>query len=114
MGRGERISSPWGISTNIVFPVLLLEFIHDFHSVAKTLHPMWESFVQDSSAEIERNDDFITTLMKQPMDRGLNCAVFHVVTEQNSNPAPGSLRSNYKAKGNSQMQKRGAHIHAQT
>lgn len=84
-----------------MLPVPFLEFIHDFHSVVKTLHPMWESFVQNSSAEIERNDYFITTLMKQPMGKGLNCAVFHVVTEQNSNPAPGSLRCNYEGKGNS-------------
>lgn len=79
-------------------PVLFLEFVHNFHSWHKILHLTLGSFVHNTSAEI---DVVIITLMQPAMDKGPDCAVFHAVREQTSNPAPGSLQPNYEAKGNS-------------
>lgn len=39
--------------------------------------------------------------MQWLMDKGPYCAVFPADTEQNSDPAPESLQSKYKAKGSS-------------
>lgn len=52
--------------------------------------------------------------MQQLTDKGCYCALFPADAEQNSNPAPESLQSKYKAKGGTLVWKRAAHICAQT